>query len=113
MIQLTLPWIKTYAGSDSRFRAGFILHQKQTIKGVEAGSRNSLHLTIKTPDQGDYSTSLYFYPDTGTFRYAKCSCHESQPCRHVIGALLYVLYKKEALTETLSQNKTNKMYDSF
>lgn len=113
MIQLTLQWIKTYAGSDSRFRSGFMLHQKQAIKGVEAGSRNSLHLTIQTPDQGDFTTSLYFYPDTGTFRYAKCTCHETQPCRHVIGGLLYVLYKKEALTETLTQNKTNKMYDSF
>jgi len=113
MIQLTLPWIKTYAGSDHKFKAGFMLHQKQCIKSVEAGARNSLVLAMEDFDGIKQHTTLFFYQDTGTFRYSKCSCHQNQPCQHVVGSLLYVLYKKEALTETLSQNKTNKMYDTF
>lgn len=112
MIQLTLQWIKNYAGTDSRFRSGFMLHSKQKISAVEAGPKNSLNLTVAT-EEGPVQTSLFFYPDTGTFRYAKCTCHTGMPCDHVIGSLLYVLYKKESLTETLQADKTNRMYDAF
>lgn len=112
MIHLTLPWIKTYAGSDDRFRSGFMLYQKQRISGVEAGAKNGLNLTVSMEGE-DLTVSLYFYPDTGTFKYAKCDCHQSQPCEHVIGALLYVLYKQDALAESLNTSKTHKMYDAF
>lgn len=112
MIQLTLQWIKNYAGTDNRFRAGFKLHSSQKITAASAGPKNSLNLTVQD-GESKLQTSLFFYQDTGTFRHAKCTCHNSQPCEHVIGGLLYVLYKKETLTETLHQDKTYRMYNAF
>ncbi len=113
MIHLTLPWIKTYAGTDRKFRAGFLLYQKQKILAVEADVKNSLKLTIEDNQGYPLTTSLFFYGDTGTFRYGGCSCHQNQPCEHVLAGLLYVLYKKELLTDVLSANKTNQMYEEF
>ena len=113
MIQLTLPWIKKYAGSDSRFKDGFMLYQKQQITDVSAGAKNSLHITSSQGDREPVQTFLSFYPDTGTFKKAKCSCHQHQPCEHVIGGLLYALYKKESLTEILAQSKSSQMYQAF
>ncbi len=113
MIQLTLPWIKNYAQNDRRFRDGFLLYQKDGVIGVEARSKNGLTIKIKDKTETTYSPTVYFYKDTGTFKYAKCTCRQGQPCEHVIGALLYILYKKESLTDTLAENETQKMFDSF
>lgn len=113
MIQITLQSIKSYAGSDRRFRAGFLLHQKQNIHSVEPGPGNSLRIKAKEDDGTTYQMTIHFYGDTGTFRYAKCSCHQGQPCEHVIGGLLYVLYKKEALADQISQSVTSQMYTAF
>ncbi|MDF1616688.1 DEAD/DEAH box helicase [Petrocella sp. FN5] len=113
MIQLTLQWIKTYAGNDRKFKSGFMIHQKNNILSIEASSKNGFHILLKDLKDEQFELYLSFYSDTGTFKNARCTCYDVQPCIHTLAALLYILYKKESLTLDLTQNQTLKMFQSF
>lgn len=113
MIQLTLKYIKSLAGSDRKFRSGFMIHQKDSIISIEATSQNSLSICMKDSKNNEQTITLYFYADTGTFKYANCSCSDTQPCVHTIASLLYILYKKESLSDELMANKSIKMFEAF
>lgn len=113
MIQLTLNSIKALADNDRLFRDGFMIHQKNQITSIRPSSKNGFKVTITDSDGQDFNTSLYFYKDTGTYKHAKCSCHEAMPCRHTIAALINILYKKDTLSLELKNNHTLKMFESF
>lgn len=113
MIQLTLNSIKNIAGNDRLFRNGFMIHQREQITSITASSKNGFKVVTTDAASNVEETSLYFYKDTGTFKYAKCTCHDTLPCKHTIGALLYILYKKDDLSLDLKNNQTLKMLESF
>ncbi|PKM54339.1 MAG: helicase SNF2 [Firmicutes bacterium HGW-Firmicutes-5] len=113
MIQLTLQWIKTFAGNDRKFKSGFMIHQQNNILSIEASSKNGFHVILKDLKDEQFELNLSFYSDTGTFKSSRCTCYDSQPCIHTLASLLYILYKKESLTLDLTQNQTLKMFQSF
>lgn len=113
MIQLTLQWIKTFAGNDRKFKSGFMIHQQNNILSIEASSKNGFHVILKDLKDEPFDLYLSFYSDTGTFKNSRCTCYDPEPCIHTIAALLYILYKKESLTLDLTHNQTLKMFQSF
>jgi len=113
MIQLTLKMIQSLAGSDQKFKSGFKIHQKNTILSIEAISQNGLSIHLKDLSDQEQTVILYFYKDTGTFNHAQCSCGAFQPCKHTLAALLYILYKKETLSDALMASQSHKMFEAF
>lgn len=113
MIQLTLNSIKILANNDRLFRDGFMIHQKNQIQSITPSSKNGFKITMTDSDGATHTSTLTFYKDTGTFKHAKCTCHEAMPCKHTIAALLNILYKKDTLSLELKNNQTLKMFESF
>lgn len=90
-----------------------MLHQKKNqITEIKAISKTGFKVTVKD-HESHYFVKLYFYDDTGTYRQGVCTCHESLPCRHIIGSLLNMLYKKDTLSLDLKNSQTNRMLGDF
>ena len=112
MIQLTLQNIKNIASHDHRFKDGFMLYQKGKVSFHKPASHHGLAFNTLDQDQ-TYRSTVYFYPDTGTFNHSKCSCSMAQPCPHVIGSMLYVLYHKDELSKAMNSKQENLMFRAF
>lgn len=116
MINLTLNEIRELT-NDITFRKGFKYYQNSLVKNLHPKGNNIIATVYGSEI---YEVILEFNRTTGNLIHTECDCpayYRYGPCKHIIATLLKLLYTKEKLiltrTQELKDVANNSLINSF